>query len=159
MTEWRPVPGWEDLYLVSDSGDVMSLRTGRPMNPDSRKYLRVKLSAGGGQRKSYLVHRLVALAFLGPCPDGKEVRHLDGDNLNNRAANLAYGTSSENNLDRVLHGRHHNANKTHCKRNHPFDEVNTQYGADGSRHCRACHRAKDRAQKRRTRLRAKEASL
>lgn len=46
-----------------------------------------------------MVHQLVALTFLGPRPKGQEVRHLDGNPLNNRADNLAYGTRTENIYD------------------------------------------------------------
>lgn len=50
------------------------------------------------------VHRVVASAHLGPCPEGMEVLHIDGDRTNNRADNLRYGTRSENNRDQVRHG-------------------------------------------------------
>lgn len=43
-------------------------------------------------------------AFVGPCPEGLEVCHLDGDPLNNRLSNLRYDTRSANNLDKVGHG-------------------------------------------------------
>lgn len=52
-----------------------------------------------------MVHQLVALTFLGPRPKGQEVRHLDGDPLNNAVTNLAYGTRSENILDVMRIGR------------------------------------------------------
>lgn len=51
------------------------------------------------------VHRLVASAFLGPCPGGQEVRHLDGNPQNNAVTNLAYGTRTENILDVLRIGR------------------------------------------------------
>jgi hypothetical protein len=44
-----------------------------------------------------MVHDVIAEAFLGPCPEGMEVRHSNGDLLDNRASNLAYvpcGTGS-----------------------------------------------------------------
>ena len=67
----------------------------------SGMYVSVVLRKGN----SCTVHSLVAATFLGPCPKRHEVRHLDGNGVNNRKTNLAYGTRSENNKDIVRHGR------------------------------------------------------
>ena len=50
------------------------------------------------------VHRLILLAFVGPCPPGMECRHLDGVRTHCFLENLAWGTRSKNALDRVEHG-------------------------------------------------------
>jgi hypothetical protein len=51
------------------------------------------------------VHQLVCEAFHGPRPTSEhQVRHLDGNRLNNHATNLAWGTREENDADRKLHG-------------------------------------------------------
>ena len=42
------------------------------------------------------VHRMVAEVFLGPCPDGHEVDHIDGNKQNNSLSNLQYLTKEEN---------------------------------------------------------------
>jgi hypothetical protein len=42
------------------------------------------------------VHRIVAAAFIGPCPDGLEINHKNGIKLDNRAENLEYTTRSAN---------------------------------------------------------------
>lgn len=46
--------------------------------------------------KIYAVHKLVAEAFIGPCPAEKEVNHEDGDKSNNKLTNLSYTTKAEN---------------------------------------------------------------
>lgn len=124
--EWRAVPGYEGLYLVSDHGVILSSartivqvnRWGKeaPRNlsakflaqtPDKSPHgygrLTVKLSKDG-KAKTHLVHRLVAAAFLGPCPDGMQVAHCDGDPTNNHVSNLRYATPLENTGDKFLHG-------------------------------------------------------
>lgn len=112
--EWRDIPGYEGRYQVSDQGRVRSvdryvkcgqggrgtrLVKGRVLRPARQRkdpHLFVTL---GHKATGSCVHSLVALTFIGPRPDGYDVRHLDGDPLNNRAENLEYGTRTENILD------------------------------------------------------------
>jgi hypothetical protein len=146
--EWRPIPGYERLYRVSSLGRVES--TPRPRTRGG--LLRQKIGKRGypavslckdGHQTTHEVHRLVALAFLGPRKEGHEVRHLDGNPLNCRAVNLAYGTRSENAQDKRRHGTEYNAAKTHCPQGHPYDEGNT-YVWSGRRRCRTCELARRR---------------
>jgi hypothetical protein len=86
------------------------------------------------------VHSLVILAFVGPRPDGEQVRHLNGNPADNRLTNLAYGTQSQNQQDSLRHGTHAQAAKTHCPRGHSYlDEGNVMHRRTGGRRCRACH--------------------
>jgi hypothetical protein len=57
-----------------------------------------------GKQTTIPVHRLVAKAFLGDRPEDMQIRHLDGNKLNNHVDNLCYGTAQENAQDKVLHG-------------------------------------------------------
>jgi hypothetical protein len=99
-------------YLVSSRGDVYSCWNTGPHNRMTHLYY--KLSPGL-TRAAYLhvnvsgthrlVHALVLEAFVGPCPDGLECRHLDGNPQNNNRSNLCWGTRRENANDRVKHGK------------------------------------------------------
>ena len=104
---WKPVRDCPD-YCVSDLGHVRSERRGRPRligNIWADGYRRVWLYPSGDgrrERKYYRVvgiHQLVLQTFVGPCPAGCECRHLDGNPLNNRLSNLAWGTRAENAAD------------------------------------------------------------
>ena len=55
--------------------------------------------------KNFLVHRLVAEAFLGKIPKKAIVCHIDDVKTNNSLENLKYGTYSENGKDAVSNGR------------------------------------------------------
>ena len=104
--DWRAVPGFEDLYEVSDLGRVKSLARlkrgrGNRMNPLRERilkatpcygYLQVGLSEDG-QVTYKKVHALVLTAFVGPRPEGMESRHLNGDRRDNHLANLCWGQS------------------------------------------------------------------
>ena len=57
-----------------------------------------------GKKKKKKVHRLVMEAFVGPCPDGMECRHLNGNSRDNRLENLKWGTKAENIEDTLRHG-------------------------------------------------------
>jgi hypothetical protein len=153
------VPG-HDLYEVSNLGNVRSwwplgrnntlrhLSEPRPLKSHLRNgYLCVGLRAGGGRILQAPVHRLVVLAFIGPRPEGMQIRHLDGNGLNNTPGNLVYGTASENQLDKIRHGTDPNLRKTECPQGHPYDHDNTVYSTTGARLCRQCKLERLRAQR------------
>ncbi|PBC38528.1 hypothetical protein CJ179_38685 [Rhodococcus sp. ACS1] len=155
---WKPVVDFEGLYEVSVNGRVRSLDRevvrsdgktlairGQMITPwiNEGGYLRVNL-ADGGKRVKPKLHRLVLAAFVGPCPEGMEGCHDDGNPLNNVLSNLFWGTHSRNIQDQVRHGTHNQASKEACPRGHALREPNLA-SADlrrGKRSCRACGRAR-----------------
>lgn len=54
--------------------------------------------------KTFNVNRLVLLAFVGPCPDGMEGCHNDGNHRNNALSNLRWDTHISNEKDKKRHG-------------------------------------------------------
>ncbi|MGI8996772.1 MAG: HNH endonuclease [Pyrinomonadaceae bacterium] len=101
--QWKPVVGWEEYYEVSNYGRVRTSkgydfhRVRGVLRPrlNNVGYYRLTL-ARKRQKAERTVHRLVAEAFLGPCPKGYEVNHRDGDKANNRLENLEYTTHRGN---------------------------------------------------------------
>ena len=66
-------------------------------------YLNVGLTLHS-ESKSFYVHRLVLEAFIGPCPEGHEACHNDGNRKNNCLANLRWDSRLGNHADRRIHG-------------------------------------------------------
>ena len=95
--EWKKIDGFP-RYSVSDAGLVRNDVTGLVLKPDVTKgYLRVTLR-NSSCSKRFMVHRLVAQAFI-PNPDRKpEVNHKDGNKANCADWNLEWATRSENEL-------------------------------------------------------------
>lgn len=100
--EWCPVRGYEGLYEVSNFGNVRSLnynKTGEikllSTVEDNKGYLSVCLHKNGKQKK-YLVHRLVAEAFIPNTNNLPQVNHKSEVKTDNRVENLEWCTASYN---------------------------------------------------------------
>ena len=115
---WKDIPGYEGKYQVSNMGNVKSLQ--RTINSSNQHetftfQTQERILRSGKQdrmghiavvlhnpRKTYPVHQLVMLAFVGEPPPKKVVCHNNGIPYDNRLENLRYDTQKENILD-VLH--------------------------------------------------------
>ena len=115
---WKPVVGWEELYEVSNLGNVRSLD--RYVN--QRNYKRFckgtllkiyKYKTGygivslrdSGIQKQGKVHQLVMNAFNPNTSDKNlEINHIDGNTMNNKLDNLEWCTHKEN----LQHASKHN---------------------------------------------------
>lgn len=102
--EWRPIPGWEELYEISDLGRVRTIGKGKGRRPPGRVlcqrysrdgYLRVRLTRSRCEHNPY-VHAVVLAAFVGVRPIGHDIDHLNNDRGDSRLTNLEYVTTSEN---------------------------------------------------------------
>lgn len=95
---WKDIPNYEGIYQASNLGRIKSLKFGK------ERVLRHGLHKVGycyiylykrGKGITNLVHRLVAIAFLGE--SDLQVNHKNGIKSDNRLENLEYCTGSENN--------------------------------------------------------------
>ena len=97
---WRPIEGYEGLYEVSSYGRVRSLDKYDSMNrflrgrilrlfTDGLGYLRAQLYSNS-KRKSFLVHRLVAQAFILNPDNLPQVNHRDENPSNDNVDNLEW---------------------------------------------------------------------
>jgi hypothetical protein len=119
---FKEIPGYENLYKIDENGTVISFGFVKSKNNSikSKKeqpliqflavdkygkpsYFRVTLWKEG-KGKKFLVHQLVTLAFIGKCPEGHNVNHIDGNKQNNHISNLEYVTHSENQLHSYAKG-------------------------------------------------------
>jgi DNA-binding transcriptional regulator YiaG len=125
VEKWLDIPEYDGYYQASNAGRVKSVdRIAANRGKNSFRTQKGRMRAfgrtpggsnitltlpshhpNGRSSHTYLVHRLVAQIFSDiPCPEGYIVRHLNGDQYDNRIENLCYGSQSENSLDRRKHG-------------------------------------------------------
>lgn len=116
MEEWRDIPDYEGIYEASTLGNIRTkegkttsnkrygkrcwksrVLRGRGNNPATGK--RVSLWKDG-ERREFLVARLIALTFLGHPPDKFTVNHKDGNRFNNNIENLEWLSLADN----IRHG-------------------------------------------------------
>jgi hypothetical protein len=110
----KDVIGYEGLYKVDQSGNVYLSRNGKKLKSGDNGigYLQLSLTKDG-KRSNFLIHRLVAIAFI-PNPNNLPiVNHLDGDKRNNNVSNLEWCTQKDNirHLRDVLGFDFHQINK------------------------------------------------
>lgn len=105
MEVWKDVVGYEGIYEVSNIGRVRTVegktthsnlhgvrkwksRILKEKNPKGRD---VRVSLWKDKKDtSFLVHQLVAKAFIENPMDYKSINHLDGDPRNNKVENLEW---------------------------------------------------------------------
>lgn len=146
---WLDIPGYEGWYQVSDHGRVRGVDRYVPHARYGRQFIAGQLIIPqdngmgrlqvGLRKRQFLVHRLVMSVFVGPCPDGMEVCHNNGDPQDNRLCNLRYDTHSGNMQDCKVHGTQ--AHQQQCVNGHRRDE-HEQYFWRGQRFCNTCRLAK-----------------
>ena len=102
MEEWRDIPGYGGKYQASREGQIRRVYDSgktRYMTQYSKKMtgskrLVVKLTKSGTS-KEVIAMQVIAAAFLGPCPDGCVLHHINGCQSENHVNNLEYITKEK----------------------------------------------------------------
>lgn len=115
--EYRDIPGFPGYRVGNDASVWSCLRnSGAHGWFQSDNWRRLKLRQSKRTRRyratlyrdriglMYYVHRLVLMAFVGPCPEGMEACHNNGDVTDNHPSNLRWDTRKNNHADKWLHG-------------------------------------------------------
>lgn len=100
--EFKPIKGFEDRYLISNFGRVISLRY--RSGPDRKELKKYMHNRGYWQvdlyknkkNERHRVHQLVAKYFVPNPKKLPHINHKDGDKLNNIAENLEWVTNKQN---------------------------------------------------------------
>lgn len=125
LNNCKQVPGYEDYFVTADGKVYSRYRLGRPRTrygelngvqrwpdgivsevvggPHKAGYRLIGLMQNG-KRSMKTLHAILLETFVGPCPEGMECRHLDGNPSNNSIGNLEWGTPLENKRDKDRHG-------------------------------------------------------
>lgn len=140
--DWRPVTGYPGVE-ASYAGRIRYIREGG----ESRIILDHRIGPCGsycvripGRAKPIQIGKLVARAWIGPPPEGAALRYLDGDLLNYRLTNLAYGTRAERRADQKARQQRDEqaGSPTHCTRGHRLS--GRWNGGYGEQVCNECLR-------------------
>ncbi|WP_336832980.1 NUMOD4 motif-containing HNH endonuclease [Staphylococcus pseudoxylosus] len=121
---WKPISNYENKYEVSSLGRVRSLdrtfkRNGIDVHVRKRVLKAYNTKRGlttvclhdKGKQKTFKVHHLVALSFIGERPPGYQICHKNGNASDNRLDNLKYDTVSQNKIDCYRYGGKHGNGK------------------------------------------------
>lgn len=103
----KDVIGYEGIYVISDKGEVFSLRTQKFLAQSTKRNgYKVVTLYKDGVKKQHLIHRLVCMTFNEDEDHSLQVNHIDCDKENNSLLNLEFVTSKENINHAFVNGRH-----------------------------------------------------
>tara|TARA_R110000772_G_C13037534_1_gene412531 strand:+ start:89 stop:589 length:501 start_codon:yes stop_codon:yes gene_type:complete len=133
---YKWVEGFDKKYIISNYGDVISLKYKKPRIMKTclagRGYQYVSLFKNG-KRKSFLVHAIVGNAFVGKRINQLTFDHIDICKTNNRADNIRLATKSEQMVNQKIRCNNKSGETNidiHSKGN------NTYYRIRINRHCK-----------------------
>lgn len=109
---WKPIPSLNNKYEASNIGRFRNAQTKKVLKQfeSLHGYMILQAKPEKYETVNVRIHRAVAEAFLGKCPEGYVVNHKDGNKHNNHIENLEYVTPGANNQHALDNGLRHTAN-------------------------------------------------
>lgn len=93
---WKDILNYENLYQVSNLGNIKSVYTNKILKPSADIYGYVRFSATkNGKQRTLRIHRVVMETF-NPIQIKMQINHKDGNKANNALSNLEWCSDSEN---------------------------------------------------------------
>lgn len=94
---WKDIEGYEGLYQISNYGRVLSVKRNIYLKGaiNNCGYIKCYLNINNKQ-KTFLLHRLVGIAFIQNPENKSQINHINGDKTDNSVINLEWNTASEN---------------------------------------------------------------
>lgn len=141
MDPIRQPPGVDDLVWAR-----FAIKVKRSTETDCWNWIAARTKSGLGyglfsvRGKLHVAHRLSYEWFIDEIPEGLQLDHLCRNMGCVNPDHLESVTLHENNVVRGQGKAAVNAKKTHCPKDHPFDDMNTYVDKTGRRHCRECSR-------------------
>ena len=119
---WLPIIGYEGLYDVSNLGRIRNSRTNKILRLGKHRqgYKLVSLYKNK-KEKTFLAHRLVAMAFIENPHSFLEINHIDENKENNNVSNLEwcdrvynanYGTGNKRRIEQRIKNGNNKGSKT-----------------------------------------------
>ena len=88
---WKPIKNYEELYEVSNLGNVRNAKTLKILcKIKHRQGYQMTSLYKDGKQKYFLIHRLVAIAFIENPKNLEEINHIDENKENNNFSNLEW---------------------------------------------------------------------
>lgn len=95
---WKNIVNYEGLYQISNYGNVRNKKNlVMKTTLDGKGYYKINLCKSG-IKKSFRIHKLLALYFIENPENKEEVNHIDGNKQNNDIKNLEWVTKYENRM-------------------------------------------------------------
>lgn len=141
MEIYKDIIGFEGLYKISNLGNVFGIKRNKVLKNRINKtgYYQIKLTKNS-KRKSFLIHRLIAIHFIPTDDFSLEVNHINADRKDFRIENLEWVTRNQNQKHSCVIGNNfRKLNKEKVEKirldNRKYKFISEEYGVSTSVIC------------------------